>query len=147
MRNSKKSLKTQDEILSILANPQRLFDIAVAVHMERNNVMYHVKKLIEDGKVKVVERKGARAQDKFIYMLNDGQQAPDYTPPPAPKLSMEELMLIESKKDNYRPRGAMAKVQDVYKKLTASARLVHKDREGALRRQRIGVGISQVYEG
>ena len=146
MRNSKKSLQVQDEILSLLAKPHRLLDISIAIHMERNNVMYHVKKLIGDGKVKVIERKGARAQDRFIYMMNDGQEAPDYTPPTAPKLTMEELQRIEAKKDNYRPRGAMARVQDVYKKMNESARLVHQDREHALRRQRIGVGISQVYE-
>ena len=118
---------------------------------------YHLKNLIKKDLLVKINIGGRVTQDSIKYRAKSHIAEKD-TPavkvkpvkvkkvkPDEPLLTLEELMAQEAKRDNYRPAGAMANVS--YETIRDSSKLVHADREYALRRQRIGCGISQVYEG
>lgn len=166
---SQNSYEVRTLILSVIDRPMRFIDIQQAVHAKQTNqqktrnahISNHLTKLTQVGCLNVKDTK-AKAQDRFWYTLTGVEYTPTVFKPEEVKVEKskafsiqpnetieqaEERVANERAQAEFSHRSAMRQIPDLAKKLREQSRLMRRDNERKLSRQRIGCGISQVYEG
>jgi DNA-binding transcriptional regulator GbsR (MarR family) len=140
----KRTHEIQQAIINVLTEPMPLRAIALKTSLDKANIAYHLKKMAHDDVIVKTHIKGAPSDEAFLYSLGEVEVRSYAEPKKKNKLlTLEDL--IEKERREYKPKGAMAKVDDAFGKLVNTSKLAHQDRVTALRNTRIGCGISQVY--
>lgn len=133
----------QEKIKAVLDRPLTSRQLSIEADIEFTHVQYYLKKLIARGEVLCVEDKTKAAKERWMYLaVTDGSGG---------KMTLNdnltEYVKVE-KFDQCKPKGAMARVENLADKLKAQSKLINKDRHTSIQRSRGGcAGVSQVYEG
>lgn len=131
------NILSQEKILAYVAEmPRPLKDIVSYLNIPEKTVRYLLKSLRKENKLVFDVVYGIAIANRYQYRL--------------PTEEEKELFItggdVEIKKRSQTAKGAMAKVKDLDKKLKAQAKLIHKDRNRAIRKAGISLGANEFYE-
>lgn len=166
---SQHSYDVRKLIVSLVDKPMRYIDIQTALYQKQRNtertkpahISNHLTRLVQVGCLEVRDTK-AKAQDRYWYTWTGVEYEPtvfkgdnvgkteirhEETAEGSDKASIQKKLEEERAKNCFAYGSAMRNVANLAEKLKAQSRLMRRDNERQLGRQRIGVGISQVYEG
>lgn len=132
-----------DKINGVLDRPLTSRQISDITGIDFTHVQYYLKKLIARGDLLCVEDKSKAAKERWMYLSAKDGQGGKVTI----NDSLTEYVKVE-KFDQSKPRGAMARVENLADKLKAQSKQINADRHKSIQRGRGGCsGVSQVYEG
>lgn len=133
----------QEKIKETLDRPLTSRQISIEASIEFTHVQYYLKKLIARGDVLCVEDKSKAAKERWMYLaVKDGSGGKMTL-----NANLTEYVKVE-KFDQCKPKGAMARVENLADKLKAQSKQINADRHASIQRSRGGcAGVSQVYEG
>lgn len=142
-----KTAEIQSAIFQLLDEPKPFAYIDFKLDLGKSKTSYYLKKMVCSGTITMTKIQGAPSYDAFIYSIGNGVEQVKGIPRTYNKTIMTLAELKEKEGREYKPKGAMAKVENAFQKLAEVSRITHQDRNTAYRKAKANLGISPVYNG